>query len=1312
MNLRNNASLSAALLLALATLSTAANNAATDRSPEEVKAGALANYGKLPLSFEENRGQADARVKFLSHGNAYSILLTPSEVLLNLQSVSKARPRQAAIRMSFPGAKSSPAITGGERQSAVSSYFLGNDPAKWVAGAPNYARVRYRELYRGVDLAFYGNQGQLEYDFVVAPGASTKAIRLQFEGVDGMRLDPAGDLVLSAANGEIRQHKPVVYQESAGARQIVEGRYVIQAHNRVAFEIASYDKRRPLVIDPVLTFGTYLGSPGDEVFGLSAAGSSSTYPAVAVDVQGNVYVTGYNGSTAASFTGNPAILTSSGPEPGGGVDVFLVKMNATGTTLLYSVVFGGGLTDVGGGVAVDTQGNAYVAGYTNSLNFPITTGAPQTTLNGGNNAFVTKVNATGTALAYSTYLGGSGDFYGRAIAVDRSGNAYVTGTAEASGGTPFPLVGPISSTPSSGFLTAVNATGTGFAYSTYLAAGIGYGVAVDSGSNAYITGSTASATAPSPSQGYVLKVFAGGTGLAYGPVYLGTSGAGMQTIGFGIAVDAESNAYVTGMTNDPHFPQLASAAQGTFGGGLTDGFALKLNSGGGIVYGTYIGGLGSNFLPERGSGIGVDLDGNAYVSGTTQCINFPSVSPISGARNGGPVALAKGTISGSTSNWSAASLGGSFDQVDALAFDAGGNLYAGASALNATGGGMYKLVSGSSSWTQINTGITSSTINSIAVDPNTPSTVYASGSGHLYQTANGGANWTQLSQGVGIPAVIAVAKTSPSSTVYVGSSAGIIYSTNAGSSWNTPTTPPPSGTTINALAVDPNNSNTAYAGTSNSVYQTVNGGATWTQVAAGLPTGLGGNVTGMAVYSVSNPSTLYAATPNGLYYTSNASAGWAQITFAPEVDSTPVLVAVDTADNVYVAFQGAGVATGTGGGTQQSDWSALTYNGLTQNQIEALVAAPAPNAGTAYAGIVAATEAFLTQIGPTGAFLASSCIGGSDNNLGQNIAVTPNGVTFVSGLTVATNFPATPGAVQTTNAGNYDAFVARVDNEPFSDVPPSNAFFNFINVMYETGITGGCATNPLQYCPNSTTTRGEMAVFIITAMFGSNSFSYTTTPYFTDVPASNIFFKFIQKMKDLNITSGCGGTDFCPDDPVTRGEMAVFIIVARYGTIPFTYPSTPYFADVPSSSSFFPFVQKMAQLGITAGCAPGMYCPNDSLTRGQMAVFIVTGLLDELLPLTTPIITQVVPSVGNTGQTLTVTISGIGTSFGASTQVAVPTGITASNLTVVSPTTLTVQLDISSSAVPSLTATNGSLYTIAITTGSQEADLPNGFVVQ
>ena len=283
---------------------------------------------------------------------------------------------------------------------------------------------------------------------------------------------------------------------------------------------------------------------------------------------------------------------------------------------------------------------------------------------------------------------------------------------------------------------------------------------------------------------------------------------------------------------------------------------------------------------------------------------------------------------------------------------------------------------------------------------------------------------------------------------------------------------------------------------------------------------------------------------------------------------------------------------------------------------------------------------------------------------------------------------------------------------PFGDVPPANPFFKFINLLYQKGITGGCAADPLEYCPDSTTTRGEMAVFIITAMFGGNSFSYTTTPYFDDVPSNNPFFKFIQKMKDLGITAGCGANDYCPDAPVTRAEMAVLVIAARYGTIPFTYPATPYFGDVPSGSGYFPFVQKMAQMGITAGCGNGNFCPDESLPRGQMAVFIITGLLDQLLPPTTPVISQAAPNSGIAGQSVTVTITGAGTNFGDGTEVTVPAGLTASNVTVLSPTSLTVQLDISPGAASSLSAANGSPYTIVVTTGSEEADLPNGFTVQ
>src|ERR1022692_1257880 len=1018
MNLRYGNGLSVALLLSVAAPSSAASRPAAKTAPPEVQARALANYGNLPLSFEENRGQADSQVRFLSRGSGYAILLAPSEVVLNVRAPGKpGQPaKQSAIRMSFPGAKSSAAIAGGERQSAVSSYFFGKDPAKWLSGIPHYSRVHYRGVYPGVDLVLYGNQGRLEYDFEIAPGADPRAIRLAFDGVDGMRIDGAGDLVVSTAAGEMRQHKPIVYQESGGLRHTIDGRYVLQSHNRVAFEVGGYDARKPLIVDPVLSFATYLGSPGDELdFALPAAASQATFPAVAVDQLGNVYVTGFNAGSAATFTGHPATLTAA--QGGGGTEVFVVKMNSTGA-LVYDVVFGGGHTDVGGGIAVDSSGNAYVTGFTSSPNFPITASAAQNTNNGLFNAFVAKVNTAGTALVYSTYLGGSGSFWGRAIAVDHSGNAYVTGTAAESGSTSFPLVSPISSTPSAGFLTEVNAGGTAFVYSTYLPAGIGYGIAVDSNGDAYVTGSTGTASAPSPAQGYVLKVNAGGT-VGYGPVLLGSSGAAsLQTVGFGIALDAQNDAYVTGMTNDPTFPEITSgAAQTTYGGGLTDGFALKLNSRGGLVYATYIGGLGSNLIPERGSGIGVGLEGDDYVSCTTQSIGCPRVNPISGARNGGPAVLMEGTVSGSSSNWSPTTLTGSFDQVNALAFDPSGNLYAGTSALNATGGGVYKLASGT--WTSANSGITSTTIDSIAVDPNASSTVYAAGSGHLYQTTNGGTSWTVLAQGVGTSAVIAIAKTSPS-TVYVGSSVGLIYSTNAGSSWSSPTTLPGTGA-VGALIVDPIHLTTAYAGTPTGVYKTTDGGAHWTAVNTGLP---GVPVTSLAING--STSTIYAATGNGLYYTTNAGANWTQATLG-QIASTPLLVAVDAGNIVYVAFRGAGMATGTNGGTSQNDWSALTYNGLTQNQILAL-AVPPSSSGTAYAGIVSATTAFLTEIGPNGqSFLSSTCIGGSDNNLGQNIAVTPGGAAYVSGATIATNFPATPGALQTVNAGLYDAFVVGID---------------------------------------------------------------------------------------------------------------------------------------------------------------------------------------------------------------------------------------------------------------------------------------------
>ena len=351
-----------------------------------------------------------------------------------------------------------------------------------------------------MDLVFYGNQRQLEYDLVVAPGIDPEVIRMKFDGADSLRLDSAGNLVISAGTGELRQHRPIIYQERDGLRQPINGRYVIRAHNQVAFEISPYDIHQPLIIDPVLTFATYLGTPGEDLFGLSATAASATYPAVAVDSQGNVYVTGYSGGLASQFPGPPGPPLTGVGGTGGGADVFVVKMNPAGTAALYSAVFGGGQIDIGGGIAVDSSGNAYVTGNTNSTAFPVTAGAPQNTLHDTTNAFVAKLNSTGTALLYSTFLGGGGNDWGRAIAVDQSGNAYVTGTAQALVGASFsfPLVSPISSTPSAGFLTKVNSAGTAFVYSTFLSAGIGYGIALDGSADAYVTGSTGTVPPPRP----------------------------------------------------------------------------------------------------------------------------------------------------------------------------------------------------------------------------------------------------------------------------------------------------------------------------------------------------------------------------------------------------------------------------------------------------------------------------------------------------------------------------------------------------------------------------------------------------------------------------------------------------------------------------------------------------------------------------------------------------------------------------------------------------------------------------------------------
>src|SRR6202521_1982121 len=439
----------------------------------KAQARILDSYGKLPLSFEANHGQTDSRVKFLSRTGGYSLFLTGDEAVLTL-SGSKANTHKAKIagtartlqsdmaapksvgmlRMKLCNANPAARVTGVDELAGTSNYFIGNDPTKWRTNVPTYAKVKYEGIYSGIDLVYYGNQRQLEYDFIVAPGADPRRIAFDIRGAKRIRQDRRGDLVFKMGDGEIRWHKPVVYQEKDGARQLVAARYAITNRNRVGFEVAEYDARRPLYIDPVtdpLIYSTYLGGNlNDTGFG------------IAVDGVGNAYVTGI------TYSSNFPTMDPLQPANDGGGDAFVSKIAPSGSALVYSTYIGGSGYDLGYGIAVDSAGNAYVTGVTGSTNFP-TMNPLQPAFGGGNDdAFVAKLNPSGSALVYSTYLGGSGDDFAGGIAVDSAGNAYLEGRTTS---TNFPTMNPLQATNGGGadaFVVKLNSAGSALVYSTYL----------------------------------------------------------------------------------------------------------------------------------------------------------------------------------------------------------------------------------------------------------------------------------------------------------------------------------------------------------------------------------------------------------------------------------------------------------------------------------------------------------------------------------------------------------------------------------------------------------------------------------------------------------------------------------------------------------------------------------------------------------------------------------------------------------------------------------------------------------------------------
>jgi carbohydrate binding protein with CBM6 domain/beta-propeller repeat-containing protein len=578
------------------------------------------SYGKLPLHFEPNRGQTQEDVRFLSRGPGYSLYLTAGEAVLVLAKTSpEQKAKSIALRMSLVGADRKSLVSGIEELPGKANYFIGKDQSKWRTNVPTFAKVHYSEVYPGIDLVYYGNQRQLEYDFVVKPGADPKKIVLGFKGTDKLEIDAQGDLVLHAPRGAIRQKKPIIYQEIDGTRREIAGSYVRKGANRVGFKVAAYDASRPLVIDPiVLSYSTYLGGTGNDY------GSG-----IAVDAEGNTYVAGL--AASADF---PVTAGSMQPAFGGAGDAFVTKLNPTGSGLVYSTYLGGSGHEHAEKIAVDANGNAYVTGHTRSSDFPTTAGAFQTLAGGEDDVFVAKLDPTGSGLVYSTYLGGSGIDFGLAIAVNATGNVHVTGYTNSPN---FPTTAEaVQRTPGGGydaFVTQLDPAGSGAVYSTYLGGSgqdYGRGIAVDASGNAYTAGSTDSSNFPATPGAYRSN-FAGGfddpfvtklnaAGALVYSTYLGGSSNDRAS---GIAVDASGYAYIVGTTLSLDFPTTLGAFQPVYGGGDYDGYVIKLDpTGSALVYATYLGGLELDY----GQGIAVDTRGNTYVTGTTYSANFPTTA--------------------------------------------------------------------------------------------------------------------------------------------------------------------------------------------------------------------------------------------------------------------------------------------------------------------------------------------------------------------------------------------------------------------------------------------------------------------------------------------------------------------------------------------------------------------------------------------------------------------------------------------------------------------------------------------------------------
>jgi photosystem II stability/assembly factor-like uncharacterized protein len=907
----------------------------------------IAAYRNLPLAFEPTARDEAGGFQFRAGGNGCAFSLAADQLLFafdlspkkhvpardgSRRSTLTDSPRDTGfLCMRLDGSNSAAQARGENIMPGRVNYLIGNDPGKWRVGVPTYERVVFEAVYAGVDLAYYGSRPGLEYDFIVAPWADPHPIRLSYPGANSAYVTAEGDLIVVTPAREVRFARPQAYQLVAGSRAGVPADYDLEGAE-VGFRLGRYDPSFPLIIDPVLSYSTFLGgTQADQGTG------------IAVDGAGNAYVTGFTYSLDFPLA-NP--YQSSNPFS----IAFVSKLNASGTALVYSTFLGGTDGSDAAGIAVDQSGNAYIVGNTSSTDFPVVNAA-QPTNAGSPDVFVAKLSPDGSSLTYSTYLGGSGLDAAGGIAVDSHGSAYVTGRTQSRD---FPAVSPIQAQTAGGvdcFITKIDPSGHTLVYSTYL----------------------------------------GGSGTDEG-----TS----------VAVDAQGNAYVAGATASPDFP-TAAAFQTTFQAHTI----MKAGNSSGV------------WSPADGS-----LPGNVGV--LSIAVDSATPGTVFAGTNGS--GLFRSNDGGGS--WTPVNGGFPLRTVKTIATDPADHsvIYAG----GVGGPAVYKSTDGGVSWHPAGNGLSSGFIEALLVYPADHNTVFAGTGIGLFITHDGGASWSRVFDSqVGGRDSKALIADPISSTVFLGTSGGIFKTTDGGMSWVPLFSPFYS---VTSLAIDPTDHSVVYAGTlSSDIFKSTDGGAHWKLLSTGIPESL------VWVLAMSADSSIYAGTlGDGVLRSTDAGSTWQPLNAGLSSASVQALavgnggsVIYEGSFQVFHGFVTKLNASGSGivyssllGGNADDFIMGISVDSAGSAYVAGRTfSASFPTAGPNQSSNAGLFDAFVTKLSPSGSALAySSFIGGSLDDVASGIAVDPAGNAFVAGDSFSADLHVV-SPVQPASAGGHEAFVARLD---------------------------------------------------------------------------------------------------------------------------------------------------------------------------------------------------------------------------------------------------------------------------------------------